>query len=505
MRKTALPLCLVVSVGCAVGGPEPKVLDAEILALSTDAASLGAVIELYGENLPGPEDGRVTVVFEGEFTRSDGRVVPVDLEVPVDRADRGTLRWTGFGPFAVPFDPLSDATGVFRGTVKPRLTARDGEALDGPPTDATIEVLPSIVVRDLQPLAASCADPARLALGGLSYRIEVEAIGFDPGSFTYTIRTPMLGDEPLESVRHIATGPTASLGDDGSLVLPMVPEDVPAYAAVFVIESQSTSGATVATAFATGVHRPMEIFYNGNVEIAEIMAPIPVSGCIPGGEAGRNATYEETMTETRARSFSVNWDENWLRSTTVGRSTSTGTSVSEQNSVQYSSTDGRSWNWQVGTEVGGGGSLFGLIEASMKVNGHVGQEFFSQETTTVGRTTGLTRSQTTTDTVSATEAEGGSHGEEFSWDVSSSETLARDFSGHVIAGTQGVFYRQTMRLMRRAAVVTYNLCGISAVVGEVDFQDWTWSADLALAHTCPPLPTSNLPEAQCLIEPCGGE
>ncbi|NIS28792.1 MAG: hypothetical protein GWO04_02010, partial [Actinobacteria bacterium] len=64
--------------------------------------------------------------------------------------------------------------------------------------------------------------------------------------------------------------------------------------------------------FAIGVHRPLEFFYNGNVTVAEVMAAVPVSACIPGGINGRDATYNESMSETRDRSYSLNWNETWL-------------------------------------------------------------------------------------------------------------------------------------------------------------------------------------------------
>ena len=93
----------------------------------------------------------------------------------------------------------------------------------------------------------------------------------------------------------------------------------------------------------------------------------------------------------------------------------------------------------------------------------------------------------------------------FSWQVSSTQSISKTFGGTVIAGTFGVFYRQTIRMMRRAAVVTYNQCGSASVVANVDFADWTWAPDLALGDRCPPLPQSNLPPAQCTLDPCGGQ
>lgn len=490
---------------CASGGPaaEPG-LEGRIRALSTRQASLGGVIDLYAEGLPPPEDGRLTVIFEGEYRRLDGVVESVALDVPVRRVDRGTLRWGGFGPHAIPFTATGDRLGTFVGTVRPRLVTHEGEVLETEEaTEVQLEVGPSIRVRKLEPQGASCARPALRALGGLPYRIEVEALGFEPTSFTYTIEAPALGVS--DSVRHLATAPVDVLGDDGSLVLPHVPEGTLAYGLVVSVQARARDGSTHQTLFAIGVHRPMEVFYDGNVELAEVYAPVPVSGCMPGGDIGQEVSYTETQSETRQRSYAVHWDESWLRSHTVSRSESTTDTRSRSNTVGFSTTNGQSFEWSVGTEASGSVGIEGIVEVGMKVNGSVGGSRFRSATRSNSRTDTVSHSETTTDTESTTEAMGGSNGEAFSWEVSSTEQLARGLTGRVVAGTYGVFYRQTLRLSRRAALVTYNLCGLGDVVGDIELEDWTWSADLGLAGRCPPLPESNLPEARCVLPPCSGE
>jgi hypothetical protein len=364
-------------------------------------------------------------------------------------------------------------------------------------------VQPSIRVRRLEPITASCAGPVLRAIGGLPYVIEAEALGFSPASFTYTISVPALGVS--QSLRQIAEGTTGLYGDDGGFVLPEVPDDLQAYGAILSIESRSVSGQAHQTIFAVGVHRPMEVVFDGRVAIAETYAPVPVSGCLPGGESGREASYTETESETRTRSYGVDFREGWLRSTTETHSESTTDTTSSSNTIGFSTTNGSSFNWQTGGEVGGSIGIEGIIEVGAKVNGHVGGETFSQSTRSQSSTTGRSHSETTTDTESMTEETSGSAGEEFRWEVSSSDALERGFSAHIIAGRYGVFYRQTTRLIRRASLVTYNLCGVANIVGDIDLQDWTWSSDLGTAGTCPPLPASHLPPAACLVQPCGAD
>ena len=504
LRIPSFSLLLALTACAANNTPPDPGLPAEIRAFSERAVSLGSVIDIYGEELPAPEEGRITVVLEGEYRTVVGATEPVSLEIPVRRTEAGALRWDGFGPYAIPFSSTGDQLGTFVGTARIRLLTPEGDLREArSATDVELEVLPSILVRGLEPRMASCSSPALRAIGGLPYRLEVEALGFEPSSFTYTISAPSLGLS--DAVRRVPAGRTDTIGEDGSLVLPEVPEGAQAYGMIFSIEGRARDGSTHQSLFAIAVHRPMEVYYDGNVEIAEVYAPVPVSGCIPGGDTGRRVTYTETESETRTKSYGVHWDESWLRSHTVSHSESTTDTRTESNSVGFSTTNGQSFNWSVGTEVEGSVGIEGLLSAGMKVSASVGGSRFSSQTSSREHTVSNSHSETTTDTESTTEGTGGSEGEDFRWEVSSSEQLSRDFGADVIAGTYGVFYRQTLRMKRRAALVTYNLCGMADVVGDVELEDWTWSADMGLGRACPPLPQSNLPTAQCLLPPCSGE
>jgi hypothetical protein len=503
VRLITLALLLFWSSSCAVGGTTADpMLDASIRALSTTSASLGSLVDFYVEDLPPPQAGQLTVVFDGTFTTPTGSRSVSTVEVPVRRVDGGTLRWTSFGPYRVPFGAVGDQIGTFVGEARIRLIDTEGTILESrTPKEVTFEVLPSIRISRLEPTAASCAGPVLRAIGGLPYILEAEALGFTPASFTYTLTIP--ATDTNDSWRELADGAVGTLGTDGTFVLPAVPDGVQAYGAVISVEARDVSGATHQTLFAVGVHRPMEVTFDGRVAIAETYAPVVVSGCLPGGESGREASYTETESETRSRSYGVDFREGWLESTTETHSESTTNTTSSSNTIGFSTTNGSSFNWQVGMETGGSIGIEGIIEVGAKVNGHVGGETFSQSTSSRSSTTGRSHSETTTDTTSATSERSGSSGEEFRWEVSSSEALERGFSAQIFAGQYGVFYRQTSRLIRRASLVTYNLCGVADVAGDVELQDWTWATDLAQSPTCPPLPESHLPAAACLIQPCG--
>lgn len=510
MRK-ALPsflaLTVALALGCAASGnpnPEPEAVNPpRVAALSTYSAATGTLVEVYGTDFPSRDFGRTMLVFQGTFHSSDGGTHPVDLEMEGQRIDAGTIRWDTFGPYRIPFSPTGDQSGVFEGTLSARVVTDDGTIIEGDrPLALTFEVKPSLLVHELQPVTATCGAPAQRALGGGAYRIRVEAVDFEPASFTYTLSAPAVEGFAPVSLRHAAEGRLDTAGANGDFIIPEVPEDQLSYGAILTVQALDVMGRTHSTAFAIGVHRPLEFFYNGNVQIAEILAPVPVTACIPGGEAGRNATYDEGMSETRSRGYSVNWNESWLSSHTVASSTAQTVGLSESNGVGFATTNGSEFRWNLGGEVGGSIGIDKLASLSAKTTFGIGGTTSQSATNSANREQGVNAAETTTDTESATEGAGGGVGGEFSWEVSSSESISRDFGGVVIARTYGVFYRQAMRLLRQGVLVTYNQCGAAEVVAEVDFTDWTWAVDMALADSCPPLPASNLPAAECMISPC---
>lgn len=476
-----------------------------VLAMSAYGASVGTLVEVYGENFVGGDRAVANLLFEGHFLYNDGTVEPVNTIQDARIIDASTLRWTSYGPYANPFTPDGIGIGTFEGTVAAQIVEADGTTRSDPqPIDIRFDVKPSLLVKGFQPLSATCNGNVLRGIGGAAYRVEVEAIGFEPETITYTLAAPAALDAPI-SVRHLVNSRVDSVGDRGNFFLPEVPNDLPSYGAILTAQARDADGKIYQNAFAFTVHRPLAVFYNGNIDVGEVLAPTPVSGCIPGGVNGRQVQYTESQAETRSRDYAVSWNESWLASHTVESGSSETVGLSERNGVGFSTTDGQSFNWSLGGEVGGTFGLDKLVSLGVKTSAEVGGERSRQTQNSVNRETGINASSTTTETESVSQSAGGNQGEQFAWSVSSSQVISQGFGGQVIAGTFGVFYRQTLRLTRRAALVAYNQCGYATVVGEVDFTDWTWSPDLAIGNTCPPLPVSNLPAAQCYSPPCIGQ
>lgn len=493
-------------VGCggeaSVAPADPGPVVGHVAALSTYEASLGTLVEAYGTQFPAPAEGQLSLVFRGEFRGADGETAKVELAAPVRRVDSTTLRWTGFGPYQNPFRPGAAPLGVLSGTVGVRLVTPDGAVHDeASPVPLTFTVAPSLQVEELQPTTASCNGGVLRALGGAPYRLAIRAHGFTPTVYQVAFSAPNAKVRGFQ-IRTLAKGDRVTLGGRGDLILPPVPDGVPSYGAILELSAQDEAGRVVRSVFGLTVHRPIEVYYNGNVEVGEVLAPVPVSGCIPGGLNGRDAEYSEAESETRSRGYDVSWNQSWLSQHTVEQGSGQTVGLSETNGVGFATTDGQSFSFSLGTEVGGTFGLSELVSLGVKANATATSEVNRSDERSANRSSGVNRESSTTETESLSEANERGEGQGFSWEVNSSQQISRGFGGRIIAGSYGVFYRQTLRLVRRAAVVAYNQCGQAQVVGDVDFSDWTWSPDLALGPACPPLPPSNLPPASCLVPPC---
>lgn len=608
-------------LGCA-DAPQGPVNGPTITAVSTNNLVLGETIEFFGHDFLYDEQGTTRVRFEGQFVANDGTVVPVhsDFSVAFNGEElsgekRQVLALPRFGPFNNPFTDDS-RIGTFTGKVRP--VTEDGEALvtEGKALETRIDIGPSITIEDFQPLEADCGAPVLRALPGIPYKLRVKASGIKAVRYVYDISN-VNGESGVTRFDRDFDQPPPSdtIGVDSStgpiIFDPVLAEDRFTVAVIRVV-AYDADGNAAETVLPVTVHRPIEMAYDGTSEVAERYPPKPVSGCIPGG-TGTRVEYRETETETRAQSVQVTVATSWLRSqgrtlsqdvregisagesrsrsqtTRQSEAESTSETVgvtynqSESNSVDFSTSDGETWGWNlaqgesneaytdrtlsafgegsisgsVGVE--GGASVPFLAEASAGVEVSAGakagvrgsgtQRSTERSTSRVGYSAGgssredrsfgstttqgqsssitgtyaLSRSResaaTDAETVSNTrtwslgqglsESEVVSQGdtERVARTIVSSESLAtsQTISGTIPRNQVGIFYRQTTRNVKRVEVRSYDLCGLSQHVGEMQFNDWTWAPELALGKSCdqvPPPPT--LPAAKCFVSPCGG-
>ena len=268
----------------------------------------------------------------------------------------------------------------------------------------------------------------------------------------------------------------------------------------------------------------------------------------------------ETTTQTYGVSYNRAETNSFQTSTTDGEtwtySLNIGDSYARSDTEEIETSELTSSGWNVGAEasfpvqlfsVGGSGGYDRSTQRGTRErdsvtrtntastnSGYSSQSSRSQQTTfgsttTDGQTSSmsgafaLNRAQTTTDSegrvvtvseartleVGATEGqsvtitEGESEAYQKTFTESTTNTTLTSYDGVVPRTKYGIFYRQSVRLVRTMYIRTFDLCGVSSLMGEIQFNEWTWAPDLALSEECPPFPESNLPTAQCLIEPCG--
>lgn len=592
-----------------------------ITDVSSQAIVVGETLEFFGHDIL-PEDigddARFTLRFAGDFETIDGDVLPVDYTIGAaynaEEDGRQILTVRRFGPFNNPF--TGDARiGTFRGEVTAIREEGDGLLVEGQPAPVHLEIEPSISIEMFQPMDAKCDAPAVRALAGLAYQMRVRVAGLKPTRYIYELNN-INGQPGVTRIDHdFGPGnPIADdlLGFDEAILFNPIPEQQQSYVTAIRVIAVDDEGRTVETALPISVHRPFEVRYGGEYEIAELYEPEPVSGCIPGS-IGSSVSYRETRTEYRQQSVSItikqewaqhngttrtqNWQEGISEGTSRSRSmggtdreeeraqetygVSYGTS--EANSMNYSSTDGESWSWSrresegnteyedqldrvygsgswsgtVGVE--GSGSVPGFAKVTGKASTTVGvsagastagttgnRRRVSQDTgysssgsrdesRSFGTTTGESRSESLSGTYALSRArarsfedtrsrsesrtydfseaasqaevvsQGMSESEQRTWVSSSADQTVQAFTGFIPRSKVGIFYRQTTRWVRRAEVRGYNQCGLAEHMGELQFNEWTWAAELAIGDDCSSQPpASELPTAQCFIAPCGG-
>lgn len=521
--RSVLALLALTAGACAANPPaQPPIDDPEtleplpepaLIGMSKDRIAVGEELGFEGTGFVNDERGYTTITFRGRFLTTDGSVENVDLTIAPEIISEVEARWAQFGPYRVPFVAAGNETGTFEGRVfatNVSLTDAHGEA-QATPIDATIDVLPSLVVRELQPEGAACAIVAESALNLLPYRVQVEAVGFTPAHFRYVLSPGAISD-PASIVGsvdelvldHPATGQVDALAENERPRFAEVPYGLQAYRGSISVRAEEEDGTVHELQVRMTVRRPLQVGFHAAIQPAQIYEPVPVSGCIPGGSNGRGVNYSESHSEVRERSMSIGWSQDWESTYTQGHSENYTEGGSESNRVGFSTADGSNWSWNVNGEVYGEGgvSLIAEGKAGFKVGGGVGGGGTRETTNSRDREWEQSHSfgEAVEESTAISAAEGASGTE--SWTVSSEDSHSLQFEAFLLPNHFGTFYRQTTRLVRAGDVVAYDLCGVAIPVGQLTLDDYTWAPELAISTECPPFPESTFPEAQCLLPPC---
>mgnify|MGYP001495827510 CR=1 FL=1 len=87
--------------------------------------------------------------------------------------------------------------------------------------------------------------------------------------------------------------------------------------------------------------------------------------------------------------------------------------------------------------------------------------------------------------------------------TSNSSSTTFSYSGYIPRGRFGVFFRQTSRYVKLSEIISYSLNGFPQHAGFIIMNSWAWAPELSISNSCENAMNSNLPKAECLIQPCG--
>ena len=190
--------------------------------------------------------------------------------------------------------------------------------------------------------------------------------------------------------------------------------------------------------------------------------------------------------------------------TTVGVTAGTSRGNTEGTRQSTSTNRGYSMSGNSSESRGFGTSLSEGRTSSLSGTYALGKTQTNSETNTEGMSNTRTWDFSESTAINEVASTGNSESISNSTVSSESKAVSQSFSGYIPRGRYGIFYRQTTRWVRRAEVISYDLCGIGSHMGELLFNEWDWAPDLAIGENCDVNPPpSNLPSARCLISPCG--
>ena len=318
--------------------------------------SVGEDMSIFGKGFADKAIGQTRVTFDGTFQTSSGKVHKVNITVAPKYKNQGVLVWN-FGP-NIPFSTEED-TGTFRGTVKVSNIGLNGQIKPGSSAiGAEIQVMPSILIRKMRPLHAGCPVGITASVENTPFLFEVKAVGLKSGSqlapmrFVYTFMkqnfqfkgyfSSQLGMDPeslfpksgpVSVINDVTNGTISMLGNGSSrnvhvtqggyntgmasmsygvdklfglthlYTAPVALSNGDYYTANMNIVAVDNNGQQAKRTIQLKIYAPIEVDYDGKTKLVRSFDPVPVSGCIPGGDIGRDVTYKESKSETRQRSF----------------------------------------------------------------------------------------------------------------------------------------------------------------------------------------------------------
>ncbi|MEM6533295.1 MAG: hypothetical protein AAF654_11760 [Myxococcota bacterium] len=345
-------VCLAACGGSVVPQPTQSrgnpivVLDPPSLRIAAPGrVAAGDTITVLGSGFQASAE--IVLRIEGTFRPDLGPEENVNFTVPARYVDSGRVEWD-FEPEVPPLG-FGNSVGVLRASVTAIQSEGDVASDPSPPMEVTLDVGPSLILWSAAPENIQCGERfvgatlVRDEFGPRMFEIEAEAIGLEE-PIEMRVSWLMLGTAPdvnaplpeSERIRELMLIDRHGLFTLDPGYLPF--GDLSGNVQVSLFAEDAT-GVVLQRNFNIEVRREYTIEYDGNVELRELFAPVQVSSCLPGGEFGRNVSYNGGQTESRSRtlglSANVNFDL-WVIDAGFGFNTSETVSSSESESLSVS-------------------------------------------------------------------------------------------------------------------------------------------------------------------------
>jgi hypothetical protein len=284
---------------------QPTIASPTVVAVSPAIWRAGDTIGVVGTRFMPASQGSSRVRFGGQFKSASGVTSDVDLEV------NGTYHAANKLTFV--FEPdqnFGDEPGTFSGKVKVTNVSNSGEEAEAVPTDVSVNVAASILVKRLEPVSQSCAG-SRVSdtLNGNQLDMELAVSGAMTPPVAFDVTWVDATGEVREQQAASSDGSDTTITVDPGTVPPTDEHGDAAttlYTPVsFSITASDTNGHTLQRRVSVNVREDYEVVYDGNSHIVKLFDPVPVTQCLPGGQTGTSFNYSEGTSENKSRTYSV--------------------------------------------------------------------------------------------------------------------------------------------------------------------------------------------------------
>jgi hypothetical protein len=340
-----------------------------LTSVAPSAITLGDTVTILGSDFIAPEEGTLALLLDGEYTDSDGNAHDFVGEIQLDVINPSVAEFDFEEIF---FHPTRDKIGSWRGIaalVNRRTSTDDLNNYDeswSPDKDVDLRIEPSIMLSRLRTADdSSCAPVTSATTADQNIELGFKALGLGeatperpwtvkmnfaspslqvryvvPDAFDFwpingplndTVSTPAAegnqsvefevdsGDtvilDPTKTARTVRVAPAVTIGQDvysevvlGSMIAGASAEGGRS-TVNFVLEVATDDGRTLRRVASLDVWSEVELgLWDGAEQLAERYEAHAVSGCVPGGQVGRNLTYSEGESVTREREVNVKWN-----------------------------------------------------------------------------------------------------------------------------------------------------------------------------------------------------